>query len=392
MPSERERPVRLSLQRLSCELAALSSAGLSADQFRREAAARICHVIPVDAYCFSNADPDSLVLTAVDVVNGDRSLARVFYDNEYGQPDFAKHHQLAWSKRAVRVLHLETCAEPERSRRYRELVRPMGLEYELRAAARDRSGTWGFLHLYRSPDGRDFDAGEVHAIQRASPQLAAGLRAAATRPGHLLNLGDPPGVMLVSGEDRLLRRSGAVGRWLAVMHDPMREGPNALPEVVQSIATSARRLAPAQRDGGSHVLLRAADDSWWLVDAFVDEDGRQGECAADADCIERQVTIVVQPASGPRFTRIMMRGLGLSPSEREVCQHLLAGHSNKEIADELYLSPYTIQDRLKRVFAKAAVGSRQELVAQLNPACRAAEADLTPRAVAPRRKNANTQT
>jgi DNA-binding NarL/FixJ family response regulator len=45
----------------------------------------------------------------------------------------------------------------------------------------------------------------------------------------------------------------------------------------------------------------------------------------------------------------------------------LAGRSTKGIAVESYLSPYTIQDRRKRVFAKAAVGSRRVLVAQLEP-------------------------
>ena len=56
---------------------------------------------------------------------------------------------------------------------------------------------------------------------------------------------------------------------------------------------------------------------------------------------------------------------------------LLAGHPKKEIAAELSLSPYMIQNRLKRVFAKAAGGSRRELVAQLNPATQAVQHEST---------------
>jgi DNA-binding CsgD family transcriptional regulator len=86
--------------------------------------------------------------------------------------------------------------------------------------------------------------------------------------------------------------------------------------------------------------------------------------AGDADA---HVTVVVQPAVGPHLTRIVMRSVGLSPGEGAVCELLLTGMSTKAIAAELHLSPLTVQDRLKTIFAKAEVGSRQELVARLNP-------------------------
>lgn len=41
------------------------------------------------------------------------------------------------------------------------------------------------------------------------------------------------------------------------------------------------------------------------------------------------------------------------------------GLSNPEIAAELTLSPHTVRDHLKAIFAKVGVGSRGELVAKL---------------------------
>jgi DNA-binding NarL/FixJ family response regulator len=44
------------------------------------------------------------------------------------------------------------------------------------------------------------------------------------------------------------------------------------------------------------------------------------------------------------------------------------GHTNREIADRLYLSPKTVETVLTRVYRKVAVRSRTELAGLLTPA------------------------
>jgi len=78
-----------SLYRLHSDIEALSAVGLPAAQLQIEAAERLRNVIPVDGFCVSSADPDSLLITATDAENIEPSPARAFYDNEYSQRDFA---------------------------------------------------------------------------------------------------------------------------------------------------------------------------------------------------------------------------------------------------------------------------------------------------------------
>lgn len=55
----------------------------------------------------------------------------------------------------------------------------------------------------------------------------------------------------------------------------------------------------------------------------------------------------------------------LSPRECDVVMLVLYGHSNRRIADQLFLTEYTVEDHLKRVFTKLAVKSRTALAAKI---------------------------
>ncbi len=64
----------------------------------------------------------------------------------------------------------------------------------------------------------------------------------------------------------------------------------------------------------------------------------------------------------PLFLRIF----ALTRRERELTSFVLQGLSTAEIAAELHISSYTVQEHLRAIFAKVGVGSRRELVARLH--------------------------
>jgi DNA-binding CsgD family transcriptional regulator len=62
----------------------------------------------------------------------------------------------------------------------------------------------------------------------------------------------------------------------------------------------------------------------------------------------------------------------LSATEAEIVELVVAGHSNKEVAHALHLSPKTVEWNLSKIYRRTGVHSRTELVAarkstELNP-------------------------
>jgi DNA-binding CsgD family transcriptional regulator len=55
----------------------------------------------------------------------------------------------------------------------------------------------------------------------------------------------------------------------------------------------------------------------------------------------------------------------LTPSEREIAELIASGLTNRDVATRLGMSRYTVDGRLRRIFAKLGVNSRVELTAEV---------------------------
>lgn len=77
------------------------------------------------------------------------------------------------------------------------------------------------------------------------------------------------------------------------------------------------------------------------------------------------VTITFEPAPVGALVPLAATAYHLTPREREVLALLLADRSREEIARALFLSPYTVQDHLKSIYAKTGTSGRRGLVSLL---------------------------
>ena len=71
-------------------------------------------------------------------------------------------------------------------------------------------------------------------------------------------------------------------------------------------------------------------------------------------------------ALGDRPRKLMFSGLdSLTASERRVAQLALEGRTNRDIAQELFVTPKTVENHLGRVYVKLGIKGRRELSASM---------------------------
>jgi DNA-binding CsgD family transcriptional regulator len=156
----------------------------------------------------------------------------------------------------------------------------------------------------------------------------------------------------VLNDDNSIESANPAGRsWLDELG-----GQNRLPVVVDAVAGRARTVngdEPADLSI-ARALVRVPSGRWLLVRGSMLGDGAEARAA-----------VVLEPARSPELAPLIADSYGLTERERRVTQLVAQGRLTQEIADELHLSTYTVQDHLKSIFEKVDVSSRGELVARL---------------------------
>jgi DNA-binding CsgD family transcriptional regulator len=78
-----------------------------------------------------------------------------------------------------------------------------------------------------------------------------------------------------------------------------------------------------------------------------------------------RLSLVIEPVAPYELAAVIAEAYGLTPREREVTRLVVSGSSNREVAATLSIALTTVQDHLKKIFAKLGVGSRHELTARM---------------------------
>jgi DNA-binding CsgD family transcriptional regulator len=225
--------------------------------------------------------------------------------------------------------------------------------------------------------------GDALADFRAAGEIAT--RTRAPSPCYLpwrsnaalaqLMVGEPDAARLLSQEELELARAFGAPRTLGVALRAAglvaggRRGEPLLREAIRVLDGAATRLEQARSLTDLGALLRRTNrraEARELLRQALDTAHRAG-AAPLADRAETELR-----ATGARPRRVLLSGLeALTASERRIAELAAEGLTNREIAQNLFVTARTVEGHLTNVFSKLDLKARTELPAALATATRA---------------------
>jgi DNA-binding CsgD family transcriptional regulator len=321
--------------------------GLEVTELQRRVLEALRGVMTIDAAALGTVDPETLMFTGVHNEDPLTAMSQRFIDNELGGDDVNTFTELARSPGHVRSLDTATRSDWMASSRYRDIMRPVGLGDELRAALVVGGHCWGYLCLHREDGALGFTAAEADMIRRLAPHIAHAMRQAILLHQPAPDVPHRPGVVVLDEQMELVASTPEADALLPLIGHGSSHLP--LPAGVYSVAA-----ALTTSSGVPSLRVRASTGGWLNLHAS------RLRSASDG-----RIAVVVEPAEPHSTLGVLLAAYGLTARELDVARLVLRGDSTKAIAGALHISTHTVQDHLKSVFDKVGVRSRRDLVGHL---------------------------
>ena len=344
-------PTRGGVQQAERALVNACTSGSDVATMQRDVLRALRRLMTVDAAFFATADPENLVFTGAAAEEPLDRASRQFLDNEFGGGDVNRFAVLARSPVPVSSLDAATRSDRWASPRYREIMRPLGLGDELRAAlVAGRTAGATCACTARTPD-------------RAShrPRWRSWPGSPPTSPTACA----PPSCSRVrtseperrAGRRRAHRRLGRRGVTPEAEHllTPLPRAGHDLPLAVSAVARALRSPNSRAPGRGTPTAGPTLRGGWLLISA--------SRLRGPPD--ERRNSVVLAPARAADTVPLLLSAHGLTSREGEMARLVLRGASTAAIVDTLHISRYTVQDHLTAVFDKVGVRSRGDLAVRL---------------------------
>jgi DNA-binding CsgD family transcriptional regulator len=359
---ERMSPRERVRSRAHERLVMLAHAGLDSEAARREAITALRPAVGFERWCWPLTDPASaLSISGIAEFDLWPELPRIAVLEEHG--DITSKPGLALGDRASVTLSAAAGGDLARSRRWRECLQPYGVGDELMTACRDRHGCWGSVELMRDSDDPPFTDDDAQLLHQLAPTLATlirnGLRES-QQPWRPQRASLPPATLIVDAELRPVSWTPAFRDWLAELPT----GPEALPPAVYELGTRVLAAADAVHGLPASVRIPTRTGRWATLEGAPLE-------GADHD----HVAITIRSATADEVFDFLAKAYDLTRRERQLVALMLDGLATKQLAAALCISPHTVQDHLKTIFAKTNLRSRRELVSHLAGRVRERAAD-----------------
>lgn len=340
------------------------------------ASAELRRLVPFQAAVWTAADPETGLITAPMLVEnvGLGEGCAAYWESELLEENVLPFSELARAAVPAAGLRAATGDLPARSARFRRLLLGQGVHDELRAVLRVDGLPWGLVSLFRTIDADSYSKDEADAnantdafqpdeialLADQSRPLASRLRTLARPSRTTPDTGSPaPGLILFDASGRATSINDQARHHLSLLpKGPSFPSPLGLELPIWLIGTAlqARAVAGGHDRGAARMRIQTTEGRWLICHA---------SCLTGPGDRPGPVALVIEPAAAADLAVLIAQAYGLTSRELQITQLIARGMSTVETADALFISPHTVRDHLKTIFAKTHVSSRGELVARL---------------------------
>ncbi|MFJ8216500.1 helix-turn-helix transcriptional regulator [Bacillus cereus] len=311
-------------------------------------------VIDFDAACFTTIDPISFLSTGAYTDPSVEKIHPQLFMNEFLEDDFNKFKYLTEHSPHVASLSMATNGEQKKSSRYRNILKPASFGDELRGVCMSKGNCFGHLSLFRGSTSPTFHIDDCKYLAAIVPIAGEALKKALSIPfSEKKVIGT--GTIIVSEDFNLLYWNQEGNDWLSNLRKNeqlhIKEMPRPIRAVCSKVKANEYNVGCMNRE--ETVCIPLAYGHFLIVRAS------RLECTSS---FQGGYVVLFERARPEEIFPLIMEAYSFTTREKQVIRKILTGMSTKELAQELCISIYTVQDHLKSIFEKTGVNSRNELV------------------------------
>ncbi|WP_406621272.1 LuxR C-terminal-related transcriptional regulator [Bacillus atrophaeus] len=303
--------------------------------------------IPFTASCCTAVDPETLLSIGSITDDQVESIHHQLFQSEYQDQDYNQYKAMVNTQKTAAILSEAAKGQINRSKRYQNILKPAGLEDELRAVLMTKGKCWGYITLLRRSGEPFFQPEERDLLAASAPVIGSALRQfrLALPNGTTQRIQDT-GILIMSRTLGIISHNQTARKWLTVLRKWEKTDSETLPRPIRAVCTNAPENSTAK------VLITIPDHPYLLLKASL----------LKSTAEPGQIAVSFEPAAPPDTMPLLIDACGLTERETDITDRIIRGLSTKEIAEDLHISAYTVQDHLKSIFAKTETGSRRELM------------------------------
>jgi len=305
--------------------------------------------ISFDAYCCTLTDSHTLFSVGAVTEHSVEAIHHKIMELEYAKEDVNKYEYLVQSGQYIGRLSDAL----NQSLRYREVLAPNGFSDEIRAALMFQGQCYGFLTLFKKAENAQplFQDNEVTQVKTLISVMGEALKEFHHYiiEERILAEEGEKGIVIFDKEFRILSINTKASNLLTILRKNEGLSESQIPKPIQAICAKllVNKLMP-----NTSLLVPIKDTGYITIRASI----------MMTNDNEQQLAIFLNEASSKEMLSFLIKAYYLTSREKEVVFEVIKGIPTKEIAHNLGISNYTVQDHLKVIFQKVDVSNRNELV------------------------------